>query len=273
MGDDRRLNRLIISAPFGNYIQPSGATPTLGTFTRRKRPGRLWRIVRTVRYYRRLGAWVNRIGLRNPGIDWLEARHGSGKVDASDKLVSIHGFEPGEWWELLDACARIAPLGIELNISCPNVGDEGGMSWPEGLFARAVEAGASCGSMVIVKLPPVRYETMLEAALDAGVSAFHCCNTLPVKAGGMSGAPLKPLSLRCVAEVRAKAAKGATIIGGGGITNGSDIDEYAQAGADRIALGTKTMHPKYLLGEGDLRGLIEHAERVLGAERGVAERS
>lgn len=264
MGDDRRLRRLIISAPFGNYIQPSGATPTLGTFTRKKRPGRVWRILRTVRYYRRLDAWVNRIGLRNPGIDWLAARAESGKVDISDKLVSIHGFEESEWWVLLEMCARMGPLGIELNISCPNVGDEGGMSWPDGLFARAVEAGASCGSRVIVKLPPVRYEGILEAALGAGVRAFHCCNTLPVRAGGMSGAPLKPLSLRCVEEVRARAGGGATVIGGGGITSASDIDEYAQAGADRVALGTKTMHPKYLLGERDLRGLIDHAERVLG---------
>ena len=73
------VKRLIISAPFGNYLQPEGTTPTLGTFTLARRPGRIQRIIRTVRWYPRIGAWVNRIGLRNPGIDWLAARAEAGE--------------------------------------------------------------------------------------------------------------------------------------------------------------------------------------------------
>jgi len=89
-----QVRPLIISAPFGNYIQPPGATPTLGTFTLADRPGRVRRVLATVRYYRRLGAWVNKIGLRNPGIDWLVQRVESDGINVADKLVSIHGFEP-----------------------------------------------------------------------------------------------------------------------------------------------------------------------------------
>ncbi len=256
------LKRLIISAPFGNYVQPDGTTPTLGTFTRLKRPGRVWRILRTVRRYKRLGAWVNQIGLRNPGIDWLAARAEAGRVDLSDKLISIHGFSDDDWRSLLGTVAQLRPLGVELNISCPNVGQ---MSWPADLFARAV---GECGGMrVLVKLPPVRYEPMLDAALAAGVRAFHCCNTLPVPAGGMSGKPLKPLSIACIEKVRDRASGSGyelTIIGGGGITTPSDIDDYANAGATHFALGTMLMHPRYLRSDRQIRPLIEHAQQAPG---------
>lgn len=248
-----QIKPLIISAPFGNYIQPSCATPTLGTFTAVPRPGRLWRIVKTVRYYPRLGAWVNKIGLRNPGIDHLVRSIESGKIDASDKLLSIHGFSAEDWWALLDKGTAIKPLAIELNISCPNVGE---MSWPQELFVRAVAAG----SPVIVKVPPVRYERVVREALEAGVRWLHCCNTLPVPAGGMSGRPLLPISLRVVEEVRqtaeAMGAQDLKIIGGGGVRSAEDAIAYQEAGADCIAVGTLVFGPRYLS--------KAHCERVLG---------
>ena len=177
------LKPLIISAPFGNYIQPSGATPTLGTFTAAARSGRVWRILKTVRYSWRMDAWVNKIGLRNPGIDWLVARIEAGKIDASDKIVSIHGFTAEDWTKLLGQITAIKPLAVELNISCPNVGE---MDWPVNLFADAVATGVP----VIVKVPPVNYAGIFRQAIEAGVRVFHCCNTLPVPAGGISGQPL-----------------------------------------------------------------------------------
>ena len=260
MTETPELKRLIISAPFGNYVQPTGATPTLGTFTRLKRPGRLWSILKTVRRYKRLGAWVNQIGLRNPGIDWLEGRAGTGKLELSDKLVSIHGFNADDWWALLASVARMKPLGVELNISCPNVGK---MSWPSDLFERAVR---ECeGMRVIVKLPPIHFEAMLDQALGAGVRTFHCCNTLPVPAGGMSGKPLKPLSIACIEKVRARAGEsegGLSIIGGGGVTTTNDIDDYAAACATHIAVGTMVMHPKYLRSDRGIRPLIDHADSL-----------
>ncbi len=259
----RRLCPLVISAPFGNYIQPPGATATLGTFTAAARPGRVWRIVKTVRYYPRLRAWVNRIGLRNPGIDWLAGRVADGRIDPTDKILSIHGVETGDWRKLLDTAADMdrTPLAIELNMSCPNVGE---IDWPPELFGRAVATGLP----VIAKLPPVNYELIFEKAMEAGISAYHCCNTQPVPAGGLSGKPLMPLSLRCIRDIRSLAGRAAddlTIIGGGGITSPGDIDHYVQAGAIHVALGTKTMNPIYLLTYKPLAPLIAHANHVLNA--------
>jgi dihydroorotate dehydrogenase len=254
------LHPLIISAPFGNYVQPKDATPTLGTFTNERRPGRLWRIIRTVRYSPSLGAWVNKIGLRNPGIDWLAAKAKSGKIDVSNKLVSVHGFNDSEWDRLITVTAGLSPLGIELNMSCPNVGH---VNWPAWLFERTLERCTAAGSMVVVKIPPVNYQEMVRQALGAGVRVLHCCNTIPVPAGGVSGKPLKPVAIQCIREVRQIAAsmgvKEFRIIGGGGITVPSDIDDYAAAGADHFAIGTKCFNPRVLFGDGVLRPLIERA--------------
>ena len=84
----------------------------------------------------------------------------------------------------------------------------------------------------------------------------------------MSGKPLMPVSLVCIGEVLGMArGEGVEIeiIGGGGITTAADIDAYAKAGATSVALGTKVMHPRYLFGEADLRGLIDHAASVFGS--------
>jgi len=247
------IKSLVISAPFGNYIQPDCATPTLGTFTASPRPGRLWRIVKTVRYYPRLGAWVNKIGLRNPGIDHLKRQVEAGKITLADKILSVHGFSEADWWALIEKSSEVRPLALELNISCPNVGE---VTWPAELFGRAVSTGVP----IIVKVPPVRYEKIVADALEDGVQCLHCCNTLPVPAGGMSGRPLLPISLKVVEEVRKAADSGGhadvNIIGGGGVRSPDDARAYREAGASLIAVGTLVFGPRYLS--------QSHTERVLG---------
>lgn len=256
------IKPLIISAPFGNYIQPEGTTPTLGTFTAARRGGvinRAWRVLLTVRYYRKAKAWVNKIGLRNPGIDWLVNKCNAGKVDVSDKLVSIHGFTPEDWTALLDKTAPLKPLAIELNMSCPNVGH---ISWPEDLFERAE---AALPGSIIAKIPPVNYDTMVEQAYAAGIRIFHCCNTLPNPGGGMSGKPLMAVALQCIQDLKRKPYfDELTIIGGGGIYEADDVDAYADLGVKHAAVGTKVMNPKYLFGESGIAAIKARAASRLG---------
>lgn len=256
---------LIVSAPFGNYIQPAGTTPTLGTFTSLRRPGRLWRIIKTVRYHRSLHAWTNKIGLRNPGIDWLVQQVNTGRKKVDAAIVSIHGFDDPQWFELLDKASSIKPLAIELNMSCPNVGH---INWPADLFTRAAAIEAT-GVGIIVKLPPVNFQAMADQAMDAGLRTFHCCNTLPVPAGGLSGKPLKPVALQCISELKRRASTRSPsiehemlIVGGGGITTPADIDDYAASGASLFAVGTKAFNPRLLLSDAPLKPLIEHASRM-----------
>ena len=240
----RLRGRLIISAPFGNYITLSGhAVPTLGTFTFNRRGGvlyRIWRVLRTVRYYHRLGAWVNKLGLPNPGIWGLEKRVAGG-FEVSDKIVSIKGFDLGEWTALTHICVSLDPLAVELNISCPNLHGHRDDSL-SAVFTQVMLVMAERTSIpVIVKLPPVNYEVPMEQAYEAGIRIFHCCNTLPVPHGGMSGKPLKPLSLAAVRY--AKSFPDALIIGGGGITSVDDAKEYLAAGADSVAVASMLFNP------------------------------
>lgn len=248
------LKPLSVSAPFGNYIQPEGCTATLGTFTVEARPGRVWRILKTVRYYPRLKAWVNKIGLRNPGLGWVEKKVAAGKLDLSDKLVSIHGFTDDDWGNLVNRLAALRPMGMELNMSCPNVGH---IDWPAELFETAVKTGVP----VIVKLPPVNYDAMAQMAFDQGVRAFHCCNTLPVPAGGMSGWPLKPVALQCIRDLREQPwGRDVVIVGGGGIRSVAELDEYRDAGADAFAIGTITMNPVLLVSHARVRPIRARAD-------------
>jgi len=258
------IKPLIISAPFGNYIQPPGTTATLGTFTAARRGGilnRVWRILLTVRYYRKAKAWVNKIGLRNPGIDWLIQKSSlpnPGKADVRDKIVSIHGFTADDWYTLLEKTAALNPMAIELNMSCPNVGH---ITWPEDLFERAHATGVP----LIVQVPPVNYATMDEQAYQAGLRMLHCCNTLPNPGGGMSGKPLMAVALQCIQDLSRKTYfEELIIIGGGGIYEADDVDAYAGLGVKHVAVGTKTMNPKYLFSHAGIDEIRSRAGQLLG---------
>ena len=55
--------------------------------------------------------------------------------------------------------------------------------------------------------------------------------------GGYSGPPLKPIALRCVAEV-ARVVPDLPIVGCGGVVSGEDVVEFMMAGANAVAFGS-----------------------------------
>ena len=83
---------IFISPPFGNYIKFSDTVNIQGSFTLHPRDGLFWQIITTLRYNFDQEGWVNRIGLRNPGIDaairdW-ESRYNNSKKDKNKKYIS-----------------------------------------------------------------------------------------------------------------------------------------------------------------------------------------
>ena len=86
--------------------------------------------------------------------------------------------------------------------------------------------------------------------VKAGADAITAINTMPGmiidaragspvlsnRMGGISGAALKPVALRCVAEIRQ--AVDVPIIGTGGIMTGMDAAEMLMAGATMIGIGS-----------------------------------
>ncbi len=239
------LKPVIISAPFGNYLGGGNTTATLGTFTVAKRRGRLWRILKTVRYNPFTRSWRNSIGLRNPGLQWLEDVYDDNPWCTKGKIVSVHGFDKEDWLQLFERVPKVAPLAVEFNVSCPNVehkdsplavidyykASEKNFKW---IYHRSIP--------VIVKLPPEGYMPIVDYAWDAGIRCFHACNTMKSPKGGVSGKLLKPHSLEAVRKIR-QVYPDAQIIGGGGITCESDIYEYFDAGADHIALASCLFFP------------------------------
>lgn len=230
------IQPIVISAPFGNYINIPNATSTVGSFTQLQRAGitkRIWKVLQTVRYYPRLHSWVNKLGLPNPGINtFLET-----ELDLSRKIISLYGFDESEWNYLAGLMTNVNFSWIEMNLSCPNV------SHTQSLrdSSRMVEYFAD---RLIAKLPPIDWFNFASVLYFNGVRAFHLCNTIPTPGGGMSGKILKQYSLWAIREFRQKYGTSVRIIGGGGITSEADIYDYMKAGADHFALGSMLFNPR-----------------------------
>lgn len=220
------MNRIVVSAPFGNYLQFPDTTPTIGTFTVHKRAGwakRLWKIISTLRYDSTSKSWSNQLGLPNPGI---------GSVGGvGESILSVHGFNEAEWRDLFWAALKLRAKYVELNLSCPNVGK---------IYLKDILGALEDYNLTwIAKLPPLGYGDMADGLYDRGVRIFHLCNTLP---GGISGKKLKGYSLRAVENCR-RSFCDLEIIGGGGITGWKDIQEYKQAGANYFSVASMLLNP------------------------------
>lgn len=236
------IERMVIGAPFGNWLHFRHTTPTIGTYTRSKRAGtakRLWRIATTVRYDRKLKAWFNRLGLPSPGIAELEFNHGAERVKG--KILSLAGHSNLDWFMLFEAVFRLNAQAIELNPSCPNCPgeDKSDYKWVFKQAAKLQDQGVT----VTVKLPPIYYERLLWDACHACLYNWHCCNTYPTLKGGMSGKPLQMMSLRCIETVRKICPYARMIIGGGGITGGDDVNRFLSAGATKVSVASVLFFP------------------------------
>lgn len=152
-----------------------------------------------------------------------------------------------------------APVGLQMNFSCPNVGLHAGELVNEVLDALTIAAplGIPLVPKFNVLLPVV---SACIIAMHQACDGFCVSNTLPWGAlpdridwkklfgsnvsplahlggGGLSGPPLLPL----VAEwVRAARVAGITrhINAGGGIMKPADVDVLVEAGASSVFLGT-----------------------------------
>ncbi len=202
---------------------------------------------------------INAVGLTNPG-----AKIEAGLLKAAKKRIhpygtalftSIFGGSVEEFAETARIVAEAEPDLIELNISCPNVHNEFGTP-----FA-ADEKGAAQVTLAVkkavkipvsVKLAPnvPNLARIASAVSSAGADAITAINTMPGmiidararkpvltnKSGGLSGAAIKPIALRCVVEIASKV--NTPIIGTGGINSGIDAAEMIMAGASLVGIGS-----------------------------------
>ncbi|NLB19210.1 MAG: dihydroorotate dehydrogenase [Syntrophomonadaceae bacterium] len=199
---------------------------------------------------------LNAIGLENPGVDvFIEEYLPTLRERGVTVIANIAGNTIEEYARLasrLDGQPGI--VGLELNISCPNV-KQGGLQFGTDpvMVKEMVAAIKSQTSLpVMPKLSPnvTDITAIARAAYEGGADCLSLINTLmgmaidvdkrkPVLAntfGGLSGPAIKPVALRMVYQVAQEVPL--PIMGLGGIMNTGDALEFLMAGASAISIGT-----------------------------------
>jgi len=216
--------KVVISPPFGQRMKVSWATSISGSYTILHRPGLIKQAIKTIRKTK--AGWVNKMGLRNPGL----LSHPK-KLDTK-KIVSFVALDVHDW----DIFLNIVPPAymVEINLGCPNI-SEHAAALPS-VLASFVDKY----KFVSVKLPGIFNQALehFEVAYINGVRIFHICNTIPVPQGGLSGREIMKVSIPVINTIRSEGFEDVTIIGGGGIYTPEDVQRYKDAGADIFSLST-----------------------------------
>jgi len=223
-----------ISPPFGNWFIFKNSKPIVGSFTLEPRPGLLGQIFRTLRYSEKHDGWINKIGLRNEGIDAGIQKY----KNCPGSVLSIAILNEDEIPKLVK---KIPPhFDLEINISCPN------------LDKKMVSNGISKflnpeREWCIVKMSPVSTKEDVDVLYKSGFRQFHCSNTISLgDKGGLSGSSLIPYTSNMVKMIKEE-YEDVTVIAGGGVSNKEIADKYLDLGADHISVSTTYFNPLNLL--------------------------
>ena len=215
---------------------------------------------------------LNSIGLQGPGIDAFVEHDLAWLASVGARvLVSIAGNTAGEFGDVAERLASsphfgAAVVGVEVNISCPNVANRGLVFACDPVSSdrvvRIVRDRLPSGTPIFAKLTPdvTDIVAIAGAALGAGADGLTMINTLlgmvidtdllrPQLAGvtgGLSGPAVRPVAVRALWQVTAAMRDGrmpvAPLIGVGGVRTGRDALELVAAGASAVQVGTATFN-------------------------------
>jgi len=200
---------------------------------------------------------LNSIGLANLGVEKYidEKIPYLNKID-TNIIINIAGTRIDDYIETLEMLdnADSKHIGYEINISCPNIKEEGmqfGVS-PDMTRELTQELRKRTDKILIMKLSPnvTSIQDIGLAAQDGGADAVSAINTvmgmsidintrkprLSTVMGGLSGPCIKPVALANVYKLFKNLD--IPIIGIGGISNCDDVIEFMLTGARFIQLGT-----------------------------------
>ena len=221
---------IFISPPFGNYLHFPETMSVKGSYTLKERSGLFYQILKTLRYINYNGeyTWINKIGLRNPGI-----KYGIKHYNSSKDIISIAIMEKSEIKEFNNLIPDDA--NIEINISCPNTEKH---MINDGINVFLNQKRKWC----IVKLSPNTDKSLIDKYYSQGFRQFHCSNTFPTSNGGLSGKVLIPYTNDLIKYIKSK-YNDTTIIAGGGIYDTNIMENYKNLGAMHFSLSTIFFHP------------------------------
>lgn len=199
---------------------------------------------------------INSIGIQSKGIDYyLNELLPEYAVFDSPLISSISGDSIEEFAEMTEIIgAEKGVSAIELNISCPNLENNGeafGMD-PEVSYQLVKKAREMTDKPIITKLTPnvTNIQEIAIACEKAGADSLNVANTLLAMSidihtgkpkignvmGGLSGPAVKPVIIRMIYQVNQ--VTNLPIIGCGGVMNGEDAIEMILAGASAVQVGT-----------------------------------
>jgi dihydroorotate dehydrogenase (NAD+) catalytic subunit len=200
------------------------------------------------------GGFVNAVGLTNPGAEEFAKKLNSINFP-SDKflLVSIFGKNADEFVYAAKTLEKYAD-GFELNLSCPHAKGYGMQLGQDSAVVGEITKKVSSETKkpVFAKLTPNagNIAEIAESAMKNGAYGITAINTVgpgyyavdgnPVltnKVGGMSGAVIKPIGLKCVRDITQKLGN-IPIIAMGGISHARDVEDYASVGAKYFGIGS-----------------------------------
>jgi dihydroorotate dehydrogenase len=172
----------------------------------------------------------------------------------------------------------MAPLAdyLAVNISSPNtpglraLQDEGALT---GLLDAVLDARGGAGPPVFLKvapdLEPADIDAIARIALDRRLGALIVANTTisrpPLKsrlageAGGLSGAPLRPLALQRLRDFRTATGGAIALVGVGGIASAEDVWARIRAGASLVQLYSAMVYQ----GPGIARRIVRGLEKLM----------
>ncbi|MBR1915746.1 MAG: NAD-dependent dihydropyrimidine dehydrogenase subunit PreA [Alphaproteobacteria bacterium] len=217
---------------------------------------------------------------------WLEGiRYLRRKYPTKVQIASIMAPVIKEEWQNLVRTFNHSEIdAFELNFSCPH-----GM--PEKGIGMAIGTNPEISAMitkwvmevaqkpVFVKLSPnvTSIAEIVKAVEKAGADGFAAINTVQslmgidldtfepmpnvngkTTYGGYSGMAIKPIGLRCVAQIRQNSKL--PILGLGGISDWHDAAEYICVGADVVQVCTEVMINGYNIIDSMKKGLLSYLE-------------
>ena len=203
------------------------------------------------------GSMLNSIGIPSKGVGYfVENVIPFYRAYRTPLVVSISGNTADEFATLCSEVSVDGVAAIEVNISCPNI-EEDGKAFairPSSTYEVMRRLRRATSLPLWAKLTPNTGETpdVARAAEEGGADALVVANTVLAMAidirsrrpklgnlmGGLSGPSLKPIALRMAYQC-ARATR-IPVIGCGGISTVEDVLEYLIAGASAVQVGTAT---------------------------------
>ncbi len=262
----------------GLAVRSGAAAVVLKSVTVEKREGNP--IPRVAKYD---CGFINSVGLRNPGLrDAKKQIAVFLKKTEAPVIVSVFAAKAEDFQRLVFEMSKLKPTAVELNLSCPNVGDEFGeiiSNKTKASYKVTKLSKKEAGKVpIICKLSPNvdNIGEVAKACEQAGADAISAINTvsqgmiidikkrkpiLGAKKGGVSGFGIKPIAIAKIYEIY-EAVK-LPILGMGGISSWQDVVEMMMAGASLVGVGSAV----YTKGYGVYREIISGLKIYLKKEK------